>query len=159
VILLLGNCAQPESSCGAAVNVQGAGPGLETLTFPNLPAGDYFVVADFAGPGETASYQMTIIDMESSLDEGRQLSFVLEPAYPNPFNPSTTLGWTQPALASAMLTVRDMRGAVVETLDLGVRGAGRHAYTWDATRFGSGVYFCTLTVGGHAATVKAVLLK
>ena len=159
VILLLGNCAQPESSCGAAVNAQGAGPGVENLVFPNLPAGDYFVVADFAGPGETASYQMTIIDMESDMDEGRALDFVLEPAYPNPFNPSTTLGWTQPSLAAATLTVRDVRGAVVETLDLGVRGAGRHAYTWDATRFGSGVYFCTLTAGGHAATVKAVLLK
>ncbi|MFA7331365.1 MAG: T9SS type A sorting domain-containing protein [Candidatus Delongbacteria bacterium] len=159
VILLLGNCAQPHSSCGAAVNVNGAGPQGETLTMANVPAGDYFLVADFAGPGETHPYSMSIIDMESGLGEGREFTFAVEPNFPNPFNPSTTISWTQPSLAAATLTVHDMRGALVEELELGVRGAGRHQVTWDATRFGSGVYFCTLTAGGQSHTLKAVLIK
>ncbi|MFA7331366.1 MAG: T9SS type A sorting domain-containing protein [Candidatus Delongbacteria bacterium] len=159
VLLLLGNCAQPESSCGAAADNNGAGPQGEILTLPNVPAGDYYVVADFAGQDETHSYGVMIIDMESGLGEGRELTFAVEPNYPNPFNPSTTIHWTQPALAAATLSVHDLRGALVEELDLGVRGAGRHQVTWDATRFGSGVYFCTLTAGGQSHTLKAVLLK
>jgi len=158
-ILLLGNCAQPESSCGAAANAQGSGTSMEILVMNNVPAGDYFIVADFIGVDESHPYVMTIRDMEVGMDEGRDLSFALQPAFPNPFNPSTTFSWTQPALAQATLTVHDLRGAVVETLDLGVRGAGHHQFVWDAARFGSGVYFCTLSAGDHVATVKAVLLK
>ncbi len=159
VILLLGNCAQPNTSCGAAVNNTGAGTQGETLTLANVPAGDYFIVADFAGPGETHPYTMSIIDMESGLGEGREFTFAVEPNFPNPFNPSTSIQWTQPALAAATLTVHDLRGALVDELDLGVRGAGHHQVTWDATRFGSGVYFCTLSAGGQSHTLKAVLLK
>jgi hypothetical protein len=159
VILLLGNCAQPSTSCGASANVNGAGTQGETLTMANVPAGDYFIVADFAGAGETHPYGMTISDLESGLDEGREFTFEVAPAFPNPFNPSTTINWTQPRLAPATLTVHDMRGAVVEQVDLGVRGSGHHTVTWDATRFGSGVYFCTLTAGEQSQTVKAVLLK
>ena len=62
-------------------------------------------------------------------------------------------------LATASLRVHDLRGALVEELDLGLRGAGRHEVVWDATRFSSGVYFLTLQAGEDAATRKAVLMK
>jgi hypothetical protein len=159
VILLLGNCAQPGTSCGAAVNQHGANAGSEVLTLPNLPAGDYFIVADFAGPGETAPYFLSIVDMNSGLDGSRPLAFELEPAHPNPFNPVTTISWLQPGLAEASLRVHDMRGALIEELDLGVRGAGRHQIQWDASRHSSGVYIYTLTAGAERRTGKAVLVK
>jgi hypothetical protein len=159
VILLLGNCAQPSSSCGAARDVNGADAGGEVLTIANVPVGDYFLVADFAGEGETHPYVMTIIDMESGQEGTQPIAFNLDEAHPNPFNPTTTLAWTQPRLATASLRVHDLRGALMEELDLGLRGAGRHEVVWDATRFSSGVYFLTLQAGEDAATRKAVLMK
>jgi hypothetical protein len=158
-ILLLGNCAQPNSSCGAVADDHGAGPEGEVLTIQNLPAGDYFVVCDFVGPGETHPYGISIADLNSGLAGNRPLAFALEACHPNPFNPTTTVAWTQPRLALATLTVHDLRGAVVESIDLGLRGAGRHAYVWDASRLGSGVYFVTLRSGDFQQTRKAVLVK
>jgi hypothetical protein len=102
---------------------------------------------------------MTIIDMESGQDASQPMAFSLDEAHPNPFNPTTTLAWTQPRLATASLRVHDLRGALMEELDLGLRGAGRHEVVWDATRFSSGVYFLTLQAGEDAATRKAVLMK
>ena len=159
VILLLGNCEQPQSSCGAAINAHGVDMDSEVLTLQNVPAGDYYIVADFAGMGETHPYFLSIVDMESDLVDGRPLAFRLEPCRPNPFNPTTTIEWAQPVLARAGLTVHDLRGALVERLDLGVRGAGRHSVVWDASRLGSGVYFYTLSAGEFSRTRKAVLLK
>ena len=159
VILLVGDCASPANSCGAAADELGAGDESETLTALGLPAGDYFIVADFAGPGETHGYTLTAVDMNSGLDPERPLAFALEPNYPNPFNPVTTIRWTQPELLPARLTIHNLLGEVVARLELGFRGPGRQAFVWDASDLGSGVYVYTLSSGPHRATGKAVLLK
>jgi len=159
VILLLGNCAQPATSCGAARDVNGADAGPEVLTIANVPVGDYFLVADFGGEGETHPYVMTIIDMESGQAGLTPVIFALEEAHPNPFNPTTTIAWSQPSLQQATLRIHDLRGALVEELDLGLRGAGRHEVVWDASRFSSGVYFTTLQAGESSQTRKVVLMK
>jgi len=151
VILLMGDCAHPETTCGAAADEHG--PGEE------LPAGDYYIVADYWAPGETAAYELTVEDLNSGVAENRPLQFELSHNHPNPFNPVTTIRWAQPALSRAELVIHNVLGEQVERIDLGIRGAGRHSVSWDASRHASGVYLYTLRTDQSAATRKALLIK
>lgn len=159
VLLLLGDCADPHGSCGAAANAAGPGSGPEIMEIAGLEAGSYYLVADFAGEGETAPFELELIDMNSSVDSAQPVAFQLLPNRPNPFNPVTTLRWSQPEAAPARLLIHDLGGRLVEEILLGQRPAGHHSHRWDAGRFSSGIYLYTLQAGIHSETRKAVLLK
>jgi flagellar hook assembly protein FlgD len=80
-------------------------------------------------------------------------TFLLNQNYPNPFNPSTTITFDMPAAGYANLTVFNMLGQEIRTLQNGLAAAGRTSIVWDATdRSGlsvaSGLYFYRLTVTG-----------
>ncbi len=159
VILVLGDCEHPETTCGAAVDDQGAGADGEELEVPGLPAGDYYIVADYRNPGETAPYSIMVLDLNSSVVEHGRLRFELRQNFPNPFNPVTLISWTQPSLARATLSIHNILGERVREIDLGYRGAGLHKYAWNAADLGSGVYIYTLSSAGRSETRKAVLLR
>jgi len=88
-------------------------------------------------------------------------------AFPNPFNPQTTIAFTLDHDTRVRLTVHDVRGRVVRTLADGALTAGEHALSWngrdDAGRVvASGVYFarCQRGARGTAAdSRRLVLLK
>jgi hypothetical protein len=61
--------------------------------------------------------------------------------YPNPLNPSTTVRFELPAAAHVTLRVFDVLGREVALLENGIVPAGTHERTWDASPFGSGVYY------------------
>lgn len=85
--------------------------------------------------------------------------FQLYPAYPNPFNPTTTIRYTLPEAAALQLSVYNPLGQKVATLADGVQPAGEYRVSWDAAGLASGVYYITLTSGRAKAVRKAVLLK
>ncbi|RJP73294.1 MAG: T9SS C-terminal target domain-containing protein [Candidatus Zixiibacteriota bacterium] len=85
--------------------------------------------------------------------------FALLSNYPNPFNPTTTLGFVLPEVAKVRLAVYDVRGRLVATLVDGFRQAGTHEVTFDATGLTSGVYVYRLEAGHNVATGKMVLMK
>jgi len=89
---------------------------------------------------------------------------VLHPAYPNPFNPTTTIEYEIPARAHVRLTVFDVSGAVVASLVDETQSRGRRSVTWNArssrgTPLASGVYLYRLEAGDEQQTRKMVLLK
>lgn len=90
---------------------------------------------------------------------------VLAQNFPNPFNPSTTIGFDLREKAGVKLEVYDLRGRLVVSLVDGVmRDAGHHEVVWNGKDAGghavpSGVYFSRLTAGPLATTRKMVLLK
>ncbi|HSG29046.1 MAG TPA: FG-GAP-like repeat-containing protein, partial [Candidatus Krumholzibacterium sp.] len=88
--------------------------------------------------------------------------------YPNPFNPTTRMAYTVPGSSSSaknvLLTVYDVRGALVKTLVNGPVSGGRHIVTWDGTNnrgepVSSGVYFSRLATGGTKEVKKMLLLR
>lgn len=85
--------------------------------------------------------------------------FQLEPAYPNPFNPVTTLSFTLPEETRAVLSIHTVTGQKVAVLLDRRLGAGTHRITWNAAGYPSGVYVYTLTAGRHRAAGKMLLLK
>ena len=92
-------------------------------------------------------------------DNGQPAKFFLADAYPNPFNPSTTLefGIVKPGFVS--LKIYDVLGREVATLASEYLQPGTYSRTWDASSKTSGIYFYGLTAGSLAMTKKMLLLK
>ena len=86
-------------------------------------------------------------------------SIMLESAYPNPFNPSTTLSFSIPYDMVVDLSVYDVSGRVVANLVSGMQSADRYNIEWDAGNFSSGVYFVKLMAGSDIRTQKIMLIK
>ena len=93
----------------------------------------------------------------------------LLPNYPNPFNPETWIPYRQAEDAFVTLTIYNLSGQIVRTLEVGHRIAAAYesrskAIYWDGRnklgeRMASGVYFYTLTAGDYSATRKMLILK
>jgi subtilisin family serine protease len=90
---------------------------------------------------------------------GLPSEFALHAAYPNPFNPTTTIAFDLPSTSTVRLDVYNVLGQRVATLVDGELPAGVHEIRWDASSVGSGVYFARITTGENTATTKMVLLK
>ena len=86
-------------------------------------------------------------------------SFSLSQAYPNPFNPVTSLVFNLPEDGNVMVRVYNLKGQVVKTLLSGHRAGGTYNLTWDASDAASGMYFITLSASDTRLTQKVLLLK
>lgn len=84
---------------------------------------------------------------------------VLYPAYPNPFNPTTTIKFTLPYPQDVQLTVYNILGQQVTILTQGQRSAGVHHFRFDGSGLPSGIYIYQLTAGDQELTKKMVLVK
>jgi len=85
-------------------------------------------------------------------------------AYPNPFNPTTTIQFAVPANGHATITVLNTQGQVVNTLVNEFVSTGTYSTTWDGMNANGelaagGLYFYRLRVGGHEVTKKMTFLK
>jgi hypothetical protein len=85
--------------------------------------------------------------------------FTLHSAYPNPFNPSTTVSYTLARPMQVELSVYNLLGQQVRTLVFGLQDAGEHSVPFTAGELASGVYVVELQAGGHSQTQKVLLLK
>ncbi|MDP2886171.1 MAG: chondroitinase-B domain-containing protein [Ignavibacteria bacterium] len=83
----------------------------------------------------------------------------LDEAYPNPFNPTTTIHFHIPATAHVSLKVYDQLGREATALIDGIRQAGSHQILWNASQYPSGVYLCRLQIEQRIETIKLLLLK
>ena len=89
--------------------------------------------------------------------------------FPNPFNPETWIPFRLAEDADVTLTIYDVGGGVVRTLDIGHNKSGVYesrdkAIYWDGKNdlgedVASGVYFYHLMAGGYSATRRMVILK
>jgi hypothetical protein len=119
--------------------------------------GRYAYVADSSNFG--------IYDCEQALAvrnpgaESLPQDVALLPNFPNPFNAITQIVFELPRTGNVTLAVYNMLGERVATLMNGVRSAGLHRITWDASSSGSGTYFYRLEAAGTVQTRKMVLIK
>jgi hypothetical protein len=100
------------------------------------------------------------IEMDTSIPH----QFTLYPAYPNPFNPITTLRYDLPEQATVNIIIYDLLGRQVKSLINQTQDAGNKSVIWNATNdFGkpvsAGVYLYKIHAGEFVQTRKMVLLK
>jgi len=96
---------------------------------------------------------------EVSVDLPMATSFSLSEAYPNPFNPTTTMTLTMPLSGEMQVDVYNLLGQSVAILTSGYKDAGIYNLTWDATDASSGMYFLKAEFGGITETQKLMLIK
>jgi hypothetical protein len=90
---------------------------------------------------------------------GIPASFALSANYPNPFNPSTSIGYDLPEEAHVRLIVTDVTGRTVANLVNEQQPAGRYKAVFDASGFSSGIYFYTIRTEKWNATNRMLLMK
>lgn len=101
--------------------------------------------------------------VSNEIPEASRLSLNLS-AYPNPFNPTTTLEFDNPKHKNAEVSLYNIRGRLIKTMEnLEVIG-GKSRVTWDGKdknnkKVSSGIYFCKVKVGTLTNTQKLVLQK
>jgi len=91
-------------------------------------------------------------------------SFSLSPAYPNPFNPETTIEFTLQEAREMTITIHDILGRQVVELVSGEVTSGHHTLVWDGrdtyrTPMSGGVYFLRVHSGNTTDIMKLILLK
>jgi Right handed beta helix region len=86
-------------------------------------------------------------------------TYSLHQAYPNPFNPSTTLSFDLPHNEWASLMIYDVSGRLIDVLFDGWLASGSHEMTWQPRQQASGVYFARLATNEFSEVVRLMLLK
>ena len=92
-------------------------------------------------------------------------TFSLYPAFPNPFNPETTLRFSVPKEnQSITLNIINVRGQIVRTLFSGEASHGVQTVSWDGTDWdnrnvSAGIYFSVLNYDSGTKIQKMIMLK
>ena len=84
---------------------------------------------------------------------------MLGTAYPNPFNPTTSLSLDVPENGFVSVNVYNMTGQLVSTLADANMDAGSYSLTWDASDMSSGMYIVKAVMNGSVNVQKVMLLK
>ncbi len=126
-------------------------------------------------PAGVIHYRLEQIDLDGSVHysesvqatiltgtaEGNALpkEYSLRQNYPNPFNPSTIIKYELPTESRVSLEVFNLIGQKVATVVEGVKPAGSHEVSFNASGLTSGVYMYKLSAGNQVFTKKMVLMK
>jgi hypothetical protein len=88
----------------------------------------------------------------------------LSPPWPNPSIGRTQMSLVLPIAGRASLTIYDIAGRAIRELVSSPLSAGPHTLQWDGTdgageRVRPGVYICRVTMAGHSASQRLVVLQ
>jgi photosystem II stability/assembly factor-like uncharacterized protein len=123
----------------------------------NLPGySTYLFVTTYGGGIYGFNYTPTAVEKDGS---SIPKDYVLEPNYPNPFNPSTTISFSIPKSEFVTLKVFDLLGREVSTLLDERLDAGKYKLNFNGANLASGVYLFNLRSPNFSKTNKMNLLK
>ena len=86
-------------------------------------------------------------------------AFTMNPAYPNPFNPTTTIVYEINTNDLVNISVYDVLGRNMETLVNNTKTLGSHSVIWNASNYSSGIYYVKMVSGDVSQMQKIVLMK
>ncbi|MDP3682979.1 MAG: T9SS type A sorting domain-containing protein [Ignavibacteria bacterium] len=121
----------------------------------NLPGGKYF-------------YRLRQIDSDGTCKYSKEIEitfgaivkdFKMQEAYPNPFNPSTSISYQLPFVSKVTLKVYDILGCEVAKLADGLVEAGNHTVTFNGSNLSSGIYLAHFQAESFNQTIKLILSK
>ena len=85
--------------------------------------------------------------------------FTLNDNYPNPFNPSTNIGFKIPQNSYVKLDIFNGLGEIVENVIARELNEGEYSIVWNAKDVAAGIYFYRIQAGDFVQTKKMILLK
>jgi len=113
------------------------------------------------------NYRLRMVDIDGSYKFSNVVNagvlspakFDLGNAYPNPWNPTTTIRYNVPTNSPVTIKVFDAVGREVASLVDEVKPAGSYQITMNGKELSSGIYFYRMTAGSFTETKKLILLK
>jgi len=104
--------------------------------------------------------QFIVVEQATSIENGQvpTQTRLLE-AYPNPFNPTTTIRFDLAKSSVIRLDIISINGSVISQLSNSFMNAGRHELQFNAKDMASGMYLYRLTVNGEQLYGKLTLIK
>ncbi|MBN1295010.1 MAG: T9SS type A sorting domain-containing protein [Candidatus Latescibacteria bacterium] len=134
-------------------------PGLYVIspfTDENPPLHEYY-------PTELPPDALIFIDTStpSSIAESVKLpdTFTIKAAYPNPFNPFTTISFTLTESCNVNVDVFNISGQKIHTLVNAFMNSGVYTLQWKAASFSTGLYYIRVSDGVSAQTIRATFIK
>ena len=113
------------------------------------------LVGDIPAWSNNGVFMLSELKSATALPE----SFSVNDAYPNPFNPTTTLKFSLPIEMEVYIAIYNLNGREVVTLQDGNMDAGYHSVLWNADSHSSGVYFIKMIASEFVNTQKLILMK
>lgn len=144
------------------------GSGAVVVPTSNVAPGDVVAALLTDSDGNTSEFSVNaIVDAATNVDAlpGELPSHVsLSPAYPNPFNPATTVEFTLPRREQVRITVFNILGRQIRALVDESRPAGRYRVFWEGDSdngalAGTGVYFIRMETDDETLHRKVIMLK
>ena len=116
-------------------------------------------IEDYVGVQNTSNCSSVSI-----IEDVIPLTYSLYNAYPNPFNPITTLGYDLSENVMVNITIYDIVGRQIKALLNSPQTSGYRSIQWNATNdnnqpVSAGLYLYTIQAGDYSQTKKMVLLK
>ena len=87
-------------------------------------------------------------------DSGKPSEFNLGMAYPNPFNPTTTMDYQLTESGIVNISIYDLKGSLVKELVNEYKPYGSYEVIWSAENHASGVYFAQIKINGFVQNKK-----
>ena len=139
------------TACGVLAWISGPGAGTVQLDIFDLYSDEHLFL--------DVNFYAGMVDISNDFIKPNQ--FLLFPAYPNPFNPVTTIRFNIPIETqnTTSLQLFDVKGRPVESLVNRVLQSGEYKVAWSASGMPSGVYFAELVSGNYRQVQKLVLMK
>ncbi|MBC8255983.1 MAG: T9SS type A sorting domain-containing protein [Candidatus Marinimicrobia bacterium] len=109
--------------------------------------------------GEFEIIEIIVANSQNEIPTSLPARYNLSSAYPNPFNPVTTLTLTMPEAGDVNVQIFNLHGQIVNTLLSGYKSANKYSLEWNASNVPSGIYFIKAEVGGFSETQKLMLIK
>ncbi len=135
-----------------------------TLTAPDETeielSGDLSIPVSLTSSTETV-YRLTVsrkVPLAVS-DQAVPQEFGIAGVSPNPFNPTTTIEYMTSGSGNVSLSIYNIAGQKIATLQDGAMSKGTHSIVWNAAGNSSGVYFVVLNANGMRSTRKITLMR
>ena len=113
----------------------------------------------FSYSGDFEITEVIVANSQNEVPTSLPVLYSLSAAYPNPFNPVTTMEFTMPEAGNVSVQVYNLKGQVVSTLLSGHQMADTYNLTWDASQTPSGIYFVKAKSAEYIQTQKLMLIK
>ncbi|KAA3605346.1 MAG: T9SS C-terminal target domain-containing protein [Calditrichaeota bacterium] len=124
-------------------------------------------ISDESLTGEVTIHSETVtasLRQIGEIENNLPKEFSVSPAYPNPFNPTTTISYALPKDTKVSIVIYNILGKEIRTLVNGSKSAGFYNAQWNGlnnqgTFVGTGVYFVKVEAGIFSKVIKLTMLK